>query len=661
MTKLAQLGPYELHNRFVEPGFSAGFIANFSPHVAEPKALNLRFPERASADADALDDALIQHLARASKLNHINLAQVFDAGRLENRLYVATEFIDGISMDTIVDHVVEQSHPVPHDVAAFLIAELCAGLAYAHGRRDERGQAMGIVHGNIQPATVVVSRAGEVKLVDFGFTQARENVGLTAINAHLRFQAPEILQGSPSSIASDVYSVGVLAWSIIGATPPWADIVGDALRERLITSSIPSIKSVDSSVPDDLARVIDAAVSSDPEQRPRSATELRSALSTWLRSASPGFGRHRLKAWMQKEMSAAYGASQLDPATTPLHRKDFKPADPASVLHASATIPDTWGDRPSLASLLTAAAPETPARRPPVKTSPKPDGPRPPAPMAPPAVPESAVFAARSFDEPDDDEATESAILPPADDDHLTDLAPLSLPTAPVAAPVDDVDPDEFTRAVADDADEEDTYRPAQPRAQASRGPWIAVAAIAAICGAAWYAWVTFVLTPAIASTPTSASVFVTSRPQGASIIVDGQNTGRSTPALIPQVEPGTEVSIAIELPGYRAPTAQLVEATAVPQNELSFQLEPEPHTIRIDSEPPGATVIYAGEAVGLTPYTLGPLSMDYRTGVDVVLRQPGYFDDSVAINWDAGASESSIRRTLQPDPAWVPPEEVAP
>jgi serine/threonine-protein kinase len=658
MTKLAQLGPYELSNRFVEPGFSAGFIARFSPHTAGARALNLRFPERASADADALDDALIRHLSRASKLNHINLAQVFDAGRLENRIYVASEFIDGVSMDTIVDHVVEQSHPVPHDVAAFLVAELCAGLAYAHGRRDERGQPMGIVHGNIQPSTVMVSRAGEVKLVDFGFTQARENVGLGAIHPELRFQAPEVAKGGPSTVAADIYAVGVLAWTIIGASRPWTDVVGDALKERVITSSIPSIKTLDSSVPDDLARVIDAAVSANPAERPRSATELRSALSTWLRSASPGFGRHRLKAWMQKEMSAAYGASQLDKDTTPLHRKEFKPADSSTVIHASANIPDTFGERPSIASLLTLSAPAVPARRaqpagPRVAPGP---GPAPLASAAPPPTPAQAVFAAKSFDADLDEESVTSA--PPVADEHLHDLAPLSLASAPVDVPDDEIDPDEFTRAV-DDSDDDENYRPARPKAQATFGPWIAAAAIAALCAGGWYAWVTFVLTPVNAQTPTTASVFVTSRPQGASIIVDGQDTGRSTPALIPSVDPGTDVTISIELQGYRAPAPQSVEATAVPQNELTFQLEPQPHTIRIDSEPAGVTVVYAGEAVGLTPYTLGPLSMDYRTGVDVVLRQPGYFDDPVAINWEAGASESSIRRTLQPDPAWIPPEPV--
>jgi hypothetical protein len=663
----------------VEPGFSAGFLAEFSPANTGKFALTVRFPERGSSDADALDDAYVRQLGQASKLNHINVAQVFDVGKLEGRIHVASEFIDGISLDTVIDHLSTSGTPLPHDVAAFLVGELCAGLAYAHGRRDERGQPMGIVHGNIQSTTVLLSRAGEVKLVDFGFTQARQNVGLGPIHGAVRFMAPEIVDQGGVTVASDVYAVGVLAWCLLTGGLPWPDVVGDAVRERVRTEPIAPLRSVDSSIPDELASVIDAALSRDPADRPRSATDVRSALSNWLRTASPGFGRHRLKAWMQKEMSAAYGASQLTGDYAPLHRKDYRPADATSLIHAAASIQDGFTEKPALASLLTVSAPAVPARRPgaaPIAVPGKPAGMaaanRPAARPAPP-VPtpaEESVFASRSFDDLDADADDASEFT----HDDAPDVAPaptervavpvrtaaMARPVAPAAtrASAGDPDPDSFASSVEDDGDVVD-LRPMPTRGSFQFGPWVGLVAIIGACAVGWYAWVTYVITPEALAAPDHASVFVTSRPQGATIQVDGVDTGRTTPALIPQVDPGTRVSITVALPGYNSPAAQDVEATAIPQQELTFNLQPEPHTIRVDSDPTGATVMLDGVAVGLTPYTIGPINADYRNGVDIVLRAAGYFDDPVAINWEAGEAESSVRRTLQPDPSWVPPEPV--
>ncbi|MBU6162481.1 MAG: PEGA domain-containing protein, partial [Myxococcales bacterium] len=194
-------------------------------------------------------------------------------------------------------------------------------------------------------------------------------------------------------------------------------------------------------------------------------------------------------------------------------------------------------------------------------------------------------------------------------------------------------------------------------RNQSGMGPLVLAVLVAVSCVGGWWAYNRFVLSYGVVEPePTVASVFVTSRPQGAEILVDGQPTGRTTPAPIPEVDPGTNVSVSVRLAGYEESPAQSVEATPRPQASLQFDLQPAPHTVRVDSDPAGATVMYNGEAVGLTPYTLGPVRVDYRDGLDVTLRMDGYLDDRVAIDWTAGQPESSVRRSLQPNPNWVPP-----
>jgi serine/threonine protein kinase len=705
MTPLAQLGPYSLLSRYTEPGIAAGFIARYLPVTESNRSLSIRFPDRPGADGERLDGELTDALKLASRLNHINVAQVFDLGRLEGRLYVVSEFIDGLGLTTMVDHAVSRGRALPPDVSAFIVSELCAGLAYAHARRDERGQVLGLVHTDLSPNTVTISRAGQVKVAEFGVTWARRRAGLPAADPDPRFTAPEVFAGQWDA-RSDIYSAGVIGWTLLSGRLPFAEAEGSALQGAITSGRLADLRDLDPSIPGELADAIMQAVAPEPEKRFKSATDLRSALSGWLRTGAPGFGGHRLKAWLQKELTAAFSATQLDASYTPLHRKDFVPCDANSILVETAEIQAGFESVPTLASLMTVSSPAPVPRA--AKSAAKPAA-KPPAPAAKPsslpptpaAKPED-VFASRSFADDDLDadaddtdlgapspasvSITKAAAAPSATINFAkSESAPTSSVSfgkaasspapalsAAAAAALRETDDDyasavdsnddvlnDVARSVA--RDDDSPLVTARPRSQGGWGPWVFLILVGGACAAAWWAYNRYVLNTGIVEPePTVATVFVTSRPQGAEVIVDGQPTGRMTPAPIPEVDPGTTVSVAVRLPGYEESPPQSVEAVARPQASLRFELQPAAHTVRVDSEPAGATVMYNGEAVGLTPYTLGPVRVDYRDGLDVTLRMDGYLDDRVAIDWTAGQAESSVRRSLQPNPNWVPPEADA-
>jgi serine/threonine protein kinase len=701
MTPLAQLGPYSLLSRYTEPGIAAGFIARYLPFADGNRSVSIRFPDRTAAEAERLDAELTEALKLASRLNHINVAQVFDLGRLEGRLYVVSEFIDGLGLTTMVDHAVTGGRALPHDVSAFIVSELCAGLSYAHARRDERGQALGIVHTDLSPNTVTISRAGQVKVAEFGVTWARRKAGLTAADPDARFTAPEVFAGQWDARA-DIYSAGAIGWTLLSGRLPFAEAEGSALQGAIVSGRLAHLRDLDPSIPGELADAIMQAVEPEPEKRFSSATDLRTALSAWLRTGAPGFGGHRLKAWLQKELTAAFSATQLDASFTPLHRKDFLPCDANSILADPGEIQSGFESVPTLASLLTVSSPAPapraakPATRPAPGSAPKPSS----LPVAPTAKSED-VFASRSFTDEESDAAPDardtvdvapaavsvrssdtpaaaaakgSGINPDGPEGNRVNVEKATPSQAPAlsaaaAAALRETDDDEYagvvdqiedvlndvTRSVA--SDDSAPLVVTRQRGQGGAGPWILLVLIAASCVGGWWAYNRYVLSSGIVEPePTVASVFVTSRPQGAEIMVDGEPTGRMTPAPIPEVQPGSSVSVSVRLAGYEESPAQSVEATARPQASLRFDLQPASHTVRVDSEPAGATVMYNGEAVGLTPYTLGPVRVDYRDGLDVTLRMDGYLDDRVAIDWSAGETESSVRRSLQPNPNWVPP-----
>ena len=696
MTPLAQLGPYALLSRYTEPGIAAGFIARYLPIADGNRSVSIRFPDVPAADAELLDAELVEALRLASRLNHINVAQVFDVGRLEGRLYVVSEFIDGLGLATLVDHAVDGGRALPHDVCAFIVSELCAGLAYAHARRDERGQVLNVIHTDLSPNTVTISRAGQVKVAEFGATLARRKAGLPSADPDPRFTAPEVFAGQWDAQA-DIYSAGLIGWTLLAGRLPFAEAEGKALQGAITTGRLAHLRDLDPSIPAELADAIMKAVAPEPERRFATATDLRTALSSWLRTGAPGFGGHRLKAWLQKELTAAFSATQVDASYTPLHRKDFVACDAQSILADSADIQPGFSSAPALASLLTVSSPAPvpraakPGKKPSVKPAELP---------VQPATETENVFASRSFGDdsqdgdapqasPDDaassgaattrvtldEQPATAAANPPAPSAGLrVSIGKASDPPAPTlsaaaAAALRETDDDDYAtstddtedvlndvaRSVANDDDAPLVVT--RSRNQSGMGPFVLAVLVAVSCVGGWWAYNRFVLSPGVVEPePTVASVFVTSRPQGAEILVDGQPTGRTTPAPVPEVEPGTNVSVSVRLDGYEESPAQSIEATARPQASLRFDLQPAPHTVRVDSEPAGATVMYNGVAVGLTPYTLGPVRVDYRDGLDVTLRIDGYLDDRVAIDWTAGQAESSVRRSLQPNPNWVPP-----
>src|SRR6185503_1272527 len=113
-------------------------------------------------------DMLIDEAKIAVQLSHVNIAQIFDLGRIDSTYYIAMEFIDGKDLYQLLVKCSELDIEIPFDIIAFIGMELAAGLAYAHTKSDNYGRPLHLIHRDVSPQNVIVSYDGEVKLVDFG-------------------------------------------------------------------------------------------------------------------------------------------------------------------------------------------------------------------------------------------------------------------------------------------------------------------------------------------------------------------------------------------------------------------------------------------------------------------------------------------------------------
>src|SRR5689334_14396594 len=108
----------------------------------------------------------------SAQLSHSNCVQVFDIGVRDDDYFIVMEFVDGANLKTIATSMWSKGLSFPIAAAAYIAHEICKGLSYAHELTDRKGVSLGLVHRDMSPPNVLVTKHGEVKIVDFGLAKA---------------------------------------------------------------------------------------------------------------------------------------------------------------------------------------------------------------------------------------------------------------------------------------------------------------------------------------------------------------------------------------------------------------------------------------------------------------------------------------------------------
>ena len=254
--------------------------------LGETVALKI-LPEVVAHDAGAVDE-LREETRRARRLRHPNIVSVFDFVRDGTLAAFSMEYVDGA---TLASQRVEQPGKVftPEKLAP-LVAELCAALDYAHT------QAM-VVHRDLKPANLLVNRAGQLKVADFGIARSLADThtrltGRTAgTSGTLPYMSPQQLMGADPTAADDIYALGATLHELLTGKPPFhtgdvtlqiREVAPPPVNARLAALGLPG-------VPPAWERTIQACLAKDPKDRPASAGEVaaRLGLATPAASAPP--------------------------------------------------------------------------------------------------------------------------------------------------------------------------------------------------------------------------------------------------------------------------------------------------------------------------------------------------------------------------------------
>jgi serine/threonine-protein kinase len=218
-------------------------------------------------------------------LQHANVVQVFDIGHSEDTYFIVMEYVDGVDLKALIEWRRRLGKRLPLAVTLNIINEICKGLAYAHELvNPETGRPVGIVHRDISPPNVLISRQGEVKVADFGLAKATSQLETTepgVVKGKMSYLSPESARGEEVDSRSDIFSVGILLYELLTGKRLFYGETDYQTVELVRNAKIPPIRAQNPDVEQELEDVVRKALAQKVEDRFQSATDLQEELAKY--------------------------------------------------------------------------------------------------------------------------------------------------------------------------------------------------------------------------------------------------------------------------------------------------------------------------------------------------------------------------------------------
>src|SRR5262249_12805796 len=219
-------------------------------------------------------------------LQHANIVHVFDIGVADSAYFIVMEYVDGCNLKSLLEFFRRRARRIAPAHTIYIMIEVCKGLAYAHDVQDpESGRPLGIVHRDISPPNILLSKMGEVKLVDFGLAKATSQAEITdpgVVKGKFSYLSPEAASGIEVDSRSDIFAVGILLWEMLTSKRLFYGETDYQTVELVRQAKIPSVAALNPEIDADLEDIVRKALARDPRDRFQHASDLGEALAQYL-------------------------------------------------------------------------------------------------------------------------------------------------------------------------------------------------------------------------------------------------------------------------------------------------------------------------------------------------------------------------------------------
>jgi len=245
-------------------------IKRVLPHLAEKKQFIGMF----------LDEARL-----SANLSHSNCVQVFDIGMGDNTYFIVMEYVDGADLKALIEAQRKQNRPFPVQEASLICLKICEGLEYAHNCKDSKGRDLHIVHRDMSPPNVLITRHGEVKIVDFGLAKANSQLERSEpgiIKGKFGYLSPEAAHGQSVDLRTDVFAVGIILWEMLAGRRLFLGESDLETVRQVQAANIPPISQFNPYCDAEVEAVLARALARDPDKRYQAARDLGRELAALM-------------------------------------------------------------------------------------------------------------------------------------------------------------------------------------------------------------------------------------------------------------------------------------------------------------------------------------------------------------------------------------------
>jgi TonB family protein len=218
--------------------------------------------------------SLMDQVKIAAQLQNSNILKIIGIGKVDASYYVTYEFLEGRTLQQILDRCRQESYPFAIDHALLIASKVCAALEHCHARKTESGRAF---HGLLAPATVLVSFDGEVRLKGFGYWQSRVREAGLLLEPEQAYLAPEQMTG-PGETRSDFYGLGAILYETLTGHPPARGVD----PEKLVAEPIQNSSGEEDVLPKPIADILRSSLAPEPGGRYADVAAMKKAIDTVL-------------------------------------------------------------------------------------------------------------------------------------------------------------------------------------------------------------------------------------------------------------------------------------------------------------------------------------------------------------------------------------------
>lgn len=282
-----RIGRYRIESELGRGGMAVVYRAVLDGPRGFSKQVCLKRILPGSADDPLMVEMFEREARIAATLQHANVVQLFDFDLHEGAPFLVMELVEGPSLWQVFAAACAARRPLPIDVACGIVVQVLAGLHHVHTRTRD-GKPMGLVHRDVSLHNILVSRAGEVKVADFGIaraTQLGERTRTGVLKGKLAYIAPEYAATGRADARADLFSVGVVLHELLSGrrrSPPPTDAEGLAW---VLHPEIEPLETLRPDVPDALAAAVRSLVARLPGDRPDDAAHAAALLEAAQRPA----------------------------------------------------------------------------------------------------------------------------------------------------------------------------------------------------------------------------------------------------------------------------------------------------------------------------------------------------------------------------------------